>query len=343
MKGSILLALVILTPGWIWAGDSKAFQKDLSAFYKNPRDLDLQEKIIQDVLALKSPPALPSAAVSLKGEAKKALEDSKFKEAAESLLTASQWAPWNSGAYSDLAQAQEKAGLYPEALQSLDLYLLSAPKAEDRPQVQERIKKLDDENQKWMADQIRKLDDVDTANSLANRVVEMGPAAKAEVAFLIKTLRNNDDDTRAHAAFVLGQIKPPAAEALSPLAERLDDPQTVVRENASDALSKMGPGVVQVLPDLIDSLKDEDGNVRNNACIAIGNIGAAAVKAIPALVKVLKDGDSKVRGNSASALGRIGPGAKEALPALEGLSNDSNSVVKKNVAEAIQLINAAAD
>lgn len=329
-------------PGFLWAKDS-AFRKDLAAFYKTPRDLDLQEKIIQDALALKFAPTLPAAAVSLRGQAKEALEKSQFKEAAQFLLTASKWAPWDAETYFDLAQSQENAALYPEAIQSLGLYLLAAPKAEDRQQVQDRIKELEDDNKKWMDGQIGRLDDDDAANALAARVAEMGSAARIEAPFLSKALRNNDEDVRVHAAFVLGQMGPVAADAIPALGDRLDDPQTMVRENAADALSQMGPGVVQVLPDLIDALKDEDANVRNSSSMALGNIGPGAAKAVPALIKVLRDGSSKVRGNAAYALGKIGPAAKDALPALEGLSNDDNPQVKKNAAWAVGQINAGAE
>jgi len=336
------LIIAVSTSGPLWA-EGSSFRKDLSAYYKNTNDLTSREKVIQDVLAMKEAPAPPKAAIPLKKAGEDSFQKSKFLEAAKSLQTASDWAPWDTGIYSDLAQAQEKAGLYPEAIQNLGLYLLAAPKAEDRQQVQDRIKKLEDENKRWMTDQIEHLDDDAVGNSLAARCVEMGAASKPEVPCLIKALKNNDTDTRSHAAMVLGQIGPVAAGAIPALADRLDDPQTLVRENAADALSKLGPGVLQVLPDLMDSLKDDDASVRTSAAFALGNIGPAGEKAVPALVKALKDQDSRVRANSAYALGKIGPAAKEAQSILEGLSNDRDPTVKKNAAWAVQQINPPAE
>jgi HEAT repeat protein len=344
-KTSILSCLMILsvfTPGPLWAEGASSFKKDLAVYYKDANDMAAKEKVIQDVLAMKKAPALPKAAIHLRKEGEDALQKSQFQDAAQSLRKAADWAPWDASLYTDLAQAQEKAGLYPEAIQSLNLYLLAAPGAEDRQQVQDRIKKLEDENKRWMADQIEHMDVDSKGNTLAARLVEMGPAAKMEVPFLVKALKNNDVDTRAGAAMLLGQIGPDAAGAMPALVDRLDDPVTTVRAKAADALSKMGPGVVQFMPDLIDSLRDDDANVRISASFALGNIGPGAVKAVPALVKVLKDPDSWVRSNAAYALGKIGPGAKDALPVLEGMSTDIDPKAKKSAAWAVQQINATA-
>jgi HEAT repeat protein len=338
---STLLILAATAPGPLWPKDS-SFKKDLAAFQKKPRDLDLREKVIQDSLSLKSAPALPKAAAKLKADAKDAIEKSQFKDAAQSLEKASDLAPWDAATYSDLAQDQEKAGLYPEAMQSLDLYLLAAPTADNRPQVQDQLKKLDDENKRWMGDQIEHLDVDYVGNSLAARLLEMGPSAKTEVPFLAKALKNNDTDTRANAALLLGQIGPDAVSAIPALADRLDDPEERVRGNAAFALSKAGPEVVQVLPDLIYAMGDGDANVRTSVSCALGNIGPAAVKAVPALAKALKDKDPKVRADSAYALGKIGPAAKDALPTLEGMSKDSETQAQKNAAWAVQQINATA-
>jgi HEAT repeat protein len=292
---------------------------------------------------MKSAPALPSAAVSLKSRAKEASEKSLFKEAAQSLFLASDWAPWDAGTYADLAQAQEKAGLFPETIQSLNLYLQAAPQAEDRQEAQDRIGKLSGVNKKWMENQIEHLDVEAVGNSLAARLAEMRMASKIEVPFLVKALKNNDGDTRANAAQLLGQIGLDAASAIPDLADRLDDAVTNVKEKASEALSKLGPGVVQVLPDLIYSLRDDDAFIRTNVAMALGHIGPGAVPAVPALAKALKDRDFRVRANAAYALAKIGPAANDALPALEAVSNDSDPQVKKNAAWAIKQINAIAE
>jgi hypothetical protein len=336
------LTLAVSAPGFLWA-EGSSFRKDLSAYYKNTNDLASREKVIQDVLAMKKAPALPKAAVPLRKAGEDSLQKSKFLEAAKSLQTASDWAPWDTGIYGDLAQAQEKAALYPEAIQSLNLYLLAAPKADDRQQIQDRIGKLGDENKKWMAGQIEHLDDDDAENSLAKRLAGMGPAARIEVPFLAKALKNNDTDTRSHAALILGQIGPDAAGAIPDLADRLDDPVSVVREAAADAFIKIGPEAFQALGALKDALTDEDVNVRNSACCALGDIGPKAVGAVPALVKVLKDWNSNVRTNAAEALGKIGPGAKDALPALEDLSKESDPKVREKAAWAVKQINMTAE
>jgi HEAT repeat protein len=336
---SFFFVLAVITPALLWAKGSSNFKIDLGAYYKNTNDLTSREKVIQDVLAMKKAPALPKAAVPLKKAGEDALQKSQFKEAAKSLQTAGDWAPWDAGIYSDLAQAQEKAGLYPEAIQSLKLYAMAAPSAGDQKQVQDQIKKLDDENQHWMKAQIDHLDVDAVANSLTARLTEMGSAAQEEVPILAKALKNNDGGTRGNAAKMLGGIGPGAVAAIPALADRLDDPVSQVREDAADALIQVGPEAVQALAALKDALTDEDHNVRNSASCALGNIGPKAVPAVPALIKMLKDWNTNVRTNAANALGRIGPGAKDALPALEGLLKDPDPAVQKKVDWAVKQIN----
>ncbi len=337
------LICAVSAPNPLWPKESSSFKKDLAAFHKNPRDLDLREKVIQDDLTMKPSAILPGAAVKWKAKAMEVFEKLQFKDAAQFLEKASELAPWDAGTYCDLAQAQEKSGLYPEAMQSLTLYLLAAPGANDRQQAQDRIKKMENENKKWMADQIEHLDVDSVGNSLAARLIEMGPVARTEVSFLSKALKNNDEDTRANAALLLGEIGPMAVSAIPALADRLDDPKPWVRGNAAFALSKVGPEVVQVLSVLVDSLRDDDANVRTSVSCALGNIGPAAEKAIPALTKALKDKDLKVRADAAYALGKIGHAAKDALPVLEEMSSDINPTAKKNAAWAIQQITATTE
>lgn len=342
MKVPVLI-LSVLMPGFLWAQGASSINKDLEVYYKNANDMAMKEKVIQDVLIMKKAPAIPKKAVQLRKEGEDALQKSQFKDAAQFLRKAANWAPWNAVLYTDLAQAQEKTGLYPEAIQSLNLYLLAAPEADDQNQVRDRIKKLDDENGQWMKAQIDHLEVDAVVSSLMTRLGEMGTAAQEEVPFLVKALKNNDIDTRANAALLLQAMGRQAVGAIPALADRLDDRDPRVRANAAFALSKMGPEVLQVLPTLMDSLTDDNADVRLSVSCALGNIGPAASKAVPDLAKALKDKDARVRADAAYALGTIGPAAKNVLPVLESLSNDKDPIVRKNAASAIEKINATTE
>ncbi len=106
------MILMVPGPGLLWSKDTY-FKKDLQAFHKNPRDEELREKIIQEVLSMKSAPSLPSAAVSLKSQAKEATEKSQFKEAAQSLSLASDPAPGTPAPIPNWPKPRRKWGSIP--------------------------------------------------------------------------------------------------------------------------------------------------------------------------------------------------------------------------------------
>lgn len=168
------------------------------------------------------------------------------------------------------------AALYPETVQSLNLYLLAAPGADNQKQVQDRIKKLDDENQQWMKTQLDHLELDSVVTSQMTTLGEMGTAAKQEAPFLVKALKNNDIDTRANAAPLLEVIGPDAAGAIPALAKVLKDKDPRVRADAAFALGTIDPAAKEVLPSLESLSNDKDPIVRKNAAAAIRKINPAA-------------------------------------------------------------------
>lgn len=114
---------------------------------KNSWDSPLREKIIKLATTLKPAPVIPEEARRsfIIGEAlfKQAKNLRSAYEAVNAFWTATTLAPWWSNAYWNLAVAQQLAGQYVSAKESLRLYLLSNPNAVDRRTAQDRLYAID--------------------------------------------------------------------------------------------------------------------------------------------------------------------------------------------------------
>ena len=110
---------------------------------KNPDDNALREKIIKLALSIKPSPSIPEEAERsvVRGAAffQKATDANGYKKAIAEFEAATNSAPWLAVAYYNLGVAQEKAGLYAEALQSLKFYLMAAPDAKNARDVKNKI------------------------------------------------------------------------------------------------------------------------------------------------------------------------------------------------------------
>jgi len=102
---------------------------------KTPVDNALRERIIKLAKELKPPPAINEAAERhlARGRAafRSAKEAADYKDAVREFSQASLAAPWLHDAYYNLGVAQDKAGEYRGAMQSLKLAMLSAPTADE--------------------------------------------------------------------------------------------------------------------------------------------------------------------------------------------------------------------
>ena len=102
---------------------------------KNPSDAALREKIINLVSTMSSLPEVPSEAKKHISRGVAAIEGAKnpddFKDACNEFQQVTMLAPWLGNGYRNLAIAQDKAGMYAAALQSLSLYLLTKPSSAD--------------------------------------------------------------------------------------------------------------------------------------------------------------------------------------------------------------------
>ena len=112
---------------------------------KNPADIALREKIIMLSLTMDPAPIVPENVernLSL-GTALTQTGAGEYKQAIVEFEAATNNAPWLAMAYLKLAEAEEKAGFYTEAIQNFKFYLLAAPEAINTREVQNKVDELE--------------------------------------------------------------------------------------------------------------------------------------------------------------------------------------------------------
>jgi HEAT repeat protein len=106
----------------------------------------------------------------------------------------------------------------------------------------------------------------------AFRSMEAPP--RSTIPVLVDTLRDENAEVRAEAAFgLMGFYSPPAREAVPALSAAFArDPDRQVRINAARALGLMGPVARDAVPALRAGLRDEDERIRAVAAEALQTI-----------------------------------------------------------------------
>lgn len=127
---------------------------------------------------------------------------------------------------------------------------------------------------------------------------------------LIVGLSADNPQVREMSAWVLGEIKEPAARIVPALITVLTDPDENIRVTGSVILQRLGEPAV---PYLIDALSAESSEIRLNAAYALGEIGAPLDTILPVLIRTLTDREWNVRRLVVRALVTIGTPAVDAL------------------------------
>lgn len=116
---------------------------------KNPGDQALREKIIKMVAGRRKQPHTPEEAERgmARGTAfaQRASDNAGYMKAIAEFQTAADAAPWLALAYYNLGVVQEMAGMFTDAIRSLKLYLLAAPRAKNAREVKNKIYELEAE------------------------------------------------------------------------------------------------------------------------------------------------------------------------------------------------------
>jgi HEAT repeat protein len=144
-------------------------------------------------------------------------------------------------------------------------------------------------------------------NHLAARGFEiLGAAGKEAVPALVQILEQNiSASSRAATAEALGNIGPPAEEAIPSLLRVLDGQRAYEKCWSCYALAKIHRNPQQVVPALMKSALGPDCNVRAAAIAALGKLGSDAKLAVPVLVESLKDPDKAVSRAATKALAAV--------------------------------------
>lgn len=138
-------------------------------------------------------------------------------------------------------------------------------------------------------------------------LVTIGPEA---IDALIVGLTDDNPQVREMSAWVLSEIKEPAARVVPALITILTDPDENIRVAGSVILQRQGAPAV---PYLIDALNAEAAEIRLNAAYALGEIGAPLDTILPALIQTLTDREWNVRRLVVRALVTIGTPAVDSL------------------------------
>jgi len=114
---------------------------------KYPEDKDLRESVIKMAQSLKPRPRIPEEAerAVARGNVylKRAVDVAGYKEAITEFQTAIMLAPWLSDGYLGLSEAQEKAGLYADAIQNLKFHIMADPQAKGSREIKKKIYELE--------------------------------------------------------------------------------------------------------------------------------------------------------------------------------------------------------
>jgi HEAT repeat protein len=129
--------------------------------------------------------------------------------------------------------------------------------------------------------------DADARRAAAKALADAGGDARAAVPALVAALKDKDLYVRRFAAQALGQVGASPGDAVTALKAALNDPHREVQEAAAASLAKMGPAAAAALA-AVAREADREPEVRRRAVESLGALGRDARAALPVLVQVLK-------------------------------------------------------
>ena len=184
--------------------------------------------------------------------------------------------------------------------------------------------------------------DVDRA-AAAFSLGRIGPAAKAAVPTLTKTLDDADPVLKTVSAWALAKIAPDNAQlkdkCVDLLIESLLSKDPLARRAAFRGLADLRPGPARVMPTVKRILEGADKEAAADALQAMASFGE---RTVPALINALKL--PEYRPLVASILAAIGPAAKEAVgPLADVAKTDASEDARREALLALGAIGPAAE
>jgi len=144
---ALLTGTAVGAPAERGGGSLDTLKQYVADLKKNPENVELREKVIKYSQTLKQKPPLPEEfeRQMSRGSAylKKATDVEGFNKAVETFKSALAMAPWEAEGYVELATAQEKAGLFSEAIQNLNFALLADPNAKNAREIRNHVYELE--------------------------------------------------------------------------------------------------------------------------------------------------------------------------------------------------------
>lgn len=143
-----MLVLALLAPlQSTAAAEDETLNRYVAELKKKPDAQELRARIISYVQSMKTKPSMPDDAerALTRGNAlfKMASDKESFEKAIPEFQAAITAAPWLGDAYLSLATAQEKAGYFADAINSLNFYLLVNPKGANAKDIKKKIYELE--------------------------------------------------------------------------------------------------------------------------------------------------------------------------------------------------------
>jgi len=147
----LLLVMLIALSATVHAaekgGSLETLKQHVADLKKNPENAGLREKTIKYAQTFRQKPPVPEDYERHLSRGttylKLATDSEGYMKAMEELRAAVAIAPWLADAYESLAQAQEKAGLFAEAIQSLNFTLLADPNTKNAREIKNHTYELE--------------------------------------------------------------------------------------------------------------------------------------------------------------------------------------------------------
>ncbi len=145
----IAAVCAFLVFGALCAGASErdTLKQYVTDLKKKPDSIELREKIIKYVQGMKQKPPVPEEFERLisRGSAflKMANDAAGYSKAVDEFRDAVALAPWVADGYEGLADANEKAGNYADAIQNLNFALLADPNGKNSRELRNRVYELE--------------------------------------------------------------------------------------------------------------------------------------------------------------------------------------------------------
>jgi HEAT repeat protein len=169
-----------------------------------------------------------------------------------------------------------------------------------------------------------KQDDAGLRIGAAKALGEMGPPAKDALPALMENLSHRDDEVFNEVIDAIGQI---GKDAAGPLIQSLGAPDARARLGSVRALAAIGSAANAGRALLDRNAKEPETQVRAAILRALPGAGLGQDKFVPVLVSALRGADAELRSAATHALLVVRPAEKVAVPAVAALLADPDAAV----------------